>query len=238
MARLKMSRWDSVIEDCEECLRLSSGSQSTANNGTSSSSSGTSGGGGACPYANSGGPKPASHPPTAASRNFKALYYLSQAHLPLKNYDQAVDYALKAHKICAETHDKSLPAVTAQVLKCKKERWEHREKIRRREEQGLEEEVVDLLRHELENLKRSMDEGYGTNEEERKETEKMYEDKIARIRAVFERARSKDEQKRENPPDWAVDDISFQVMVDPVMVSFFFSFLHSLSLFCRICLAW
>lgn len=190
MARLKMSRWDSVIEDCEECLRLSS-----------SSSTSTSGG---------------------SSKNFKALYYLSQAHLPLKNYDQAVAYALEAHKICTETHDKSLAAVTSQVLKCKKERWEHREKLRKREEQELEGEVVEMLRREMDGLLKTSSSEDGDDEEERKETEKMYEEKIERIRAVFERARDKENQRRPNPPDWAIDDISFQVMVDPVMVGFFF----------------
>ncbi|KAK3337823.1 hypothetical protein B0H65DRAFT_532038 [Neurospora tetraspora] len=184
MARLKMSRWDSVIEDCEECLRLSSLSSSSSTPGSKA----------------------------PGSKNFKALYYLSQAHLPLKNYDQAVSYALEAHKICAETHDKSLAAVTSQVLKCKKERWEHREKLRRREEQELEGEVVEILRGEMEGLLKGSD-----DEAEKKETEKMYEDKIERIRAAFERAREKENQRRPNPPDWAIDDISFQVMVDPVM---------------------
>nr|CAF05989.1 related to CHIP protein (carboxyl terminus of Hsc70-interacting protein) [Neurospora crassa] len=171
MARLKMSRWDSVIEDCEECLRLSS----------------------------------------------------SSTHLPLRNYDQAVAYALEAHKICAETHDKSLAAVTSQVLKCKKERWEHREKLRKREEQELEGEVVEMLRREMDGLLKTTSSSGGEDgdkdeeEEERKETEKMYEEKIERIRAVFERARDKENQRRPNPPDWAIDDISFQVMVDPVM---------------------
>ncbi|KAK3955827.1 hypothetical protein QBC32DRAFT_252360 [Pseudoneurospora amorphoporcata] len=193
MARLKMTRWDSVIEDCEECLRLSS--LTTASSSSSSS---------ACPYV--AGQK-------NTGKNFKALYYLSQAHLPLKNYDQAVSYALQAHKICAETHDKSLAAVTSQVLKCKKERWEHREKLRRREEQELEGEVVELLRKDMEGLLKSNEE----DEEERKEMEKLCEEKIERVKQIFEKAREKDQRRRENPPDWAIDDISFQVMVDPVM---------------------
>lgn len=58
-------------------------------------------------------------------------------------------------------------------------------------------------------------------EEERKETEKMYREKIDRIIAVFDQVREKDQRRRPNPPDWAIDGISFQVMVDPVIVSFF-----------------
>lgn len=212
MARLKMSRWDSVIEDCEECLRLSSLAPSTTTTTTSSTSSS-----GGCPYM--AGKKPRA----PGSKNFKALYYLSQAHLPLKNYDQAVDYALQAHKICAETHDKSLAAVTSQVLKCKKARWEHREKLRRREEQELEGEVVELLRKEMEEALKTSSSAASNDEEEeeRKETEKMYREKIDRIIAVFDQVREKDQRRRPNPPDWAIDGISFQVMVDPVIVSFF-----------------
>jgi STIP1 family protein 1 len=40
------------------------------------------------------------------------------------------------------------------------------------------------------------------------------------LRGVFEAARPKEEKRRE-VPDWAVDDISFCVMVDPVIVSNF-----------------
>ncbi|KAK3400248.1 hypothetical protein B0T20DRAFT_180493 [Sordaria brevicollis] len=180
MARLKLPDppYFSIVEDCEECLRLSS---------SSSSSSG-------------------------GNKNMKALYYLSQSHLALKNYDQAVSYALLAHEKCVETGDKSLPAITAQVLKCKKERWEHREKLRKREEQEVEEEMVELLTQEMERMMKDE-----TDQEGKEETKKMYEEKIETLRNVFERARKKEEQRRREPPDWAVDDISFQVMVDPVM---------------------
>jgi hypothetical protein len=42
------------------------------------------------------------------------------------------------------------------------------------------------------------------------------------MRDVFEKARPK-EEKRRQVPDWAIDDISFCVMVDPVIVSFCFA---------------
>lgn len=77
-----------------------------------------------------------------------------------------------------------------------------------------------MLRREMDGLLKTT--SCEDDEEERKETEKMYEEKIERIRAVFERARDKENQRRPNPPDWAIDDISFQVMVDPVMVGFSF----------------
>jgi hypothetical protein len=48
--------------------------------------------------------------------------------------------------------------------------------------------------------------------------EEEWRGKIERMREVFERARPKEERRRQ-VPDWAIDDISFCVMVDPVIVS-------------------
>lgn len=53
---------------------------------------------------------------------------------------------------------------------------------------------------------------------QRKELEDEWQSKLERMREVFERARPKEEKKRV-VPDWAIDDISFCVMVDPVIVS-------------------
>jgi STIP1 family protein 1 len=67
-------------------------------------------------------------------------------------------------------------------------------------------------------------------EEGRKEIEAEWEGKMEALRGVFEAARPKEEKRRE-VPDWAVDDISFCVMVDPVIVSILnFPFSESLLL--------
>ncbi|KAL2190110.1 hypothetical protein L209DRAFT_157707 [Thermothelomyces heterothallicus CBS 203.75] len=60
--------------------------------------------------------------------------------------------------------------------------------------------------------------GGGGGEEARKEVAAEWDAKIARMREVFEKARPASE-KRRTVPDWAIDDISFCVMVDPVIVS-------------------
>src|SRR5688500_16421760 len=73
--------------------------------------------------------------------NMKAHYYLSQAQLSLRDYDAALDNAKRAHELCVASGDKSLAAITAQVLRCKKERWDWMEKRRIREGQALENET-------------------------------------------------------------------------------------------------
>lgn len=145
--------------------------------------------------------------------NMKAEFYLSQALLPLGDYEGAVQAALRAHRLCVESAERaSLSAITAQVLRCKKERWEHKEKMRRREARYFEEEMVELLEREKSNaLEAAQGEG------EKQELAAEFDAKITELRNVFERSRAKEEQKRE-VPEWAIDDISFGIMVDPVIV--------------------
>ncbi|KAF5722769.1 STIP1 likey U-box containing protein [Fusarium mundagurra] len=144
--------------------------------------------------------------------NMKARYYLAQAQIALRDYDAAVDNALRAHKLCADTGDRSLAAVTALVLRCKKERWDDLEKKRVRESQDLEREMLDLLTKD----KEAMLAETGDDGMVRQEIEEESDAKIQRMKEIFERARADGEKKRE-VPDWAIDDISFGFMVDPVM---------------------
>ncbi|EON96711.1 putative e3 ubiquitin-protein ligase chip protein [Phaeoacremonium minimum UCRPA7] len=147
-----------------------------------------------------------------APDNLKAFYYLSQAQLALKDYDDALENAKRAHEQCVLTGDKSLSAITAQVLKCKKERWDDLEKRRQREGSELETDIVLLMERERDEAVASC-----AGESDRREVTAEWESKIAQTRRVFEKARSA-EDKRRNVPDWAIDDISFGIMVDPVIV--------------------
>lgn len=101
------------------------------------------------------------------------------------------------------------------MLRCKKERWEKLEKQRAREDKDLENELLALLdKDKEENLKMVAD----GDEMERQVVSEEAEQKAKRLRDIFDRARPKADQKRE-VPDWAIDDITFTIMVDPVMVS-------------------
>ncbi|KAL2153598.1 hypothetical protein VTH82DRAFT_4753 [Thermothelomyces myriococcoides] len=159
-----------------------------------------------------------------APDSIKAHYSLSQAHLALRAYDDALQHARIAHALCAKAADKSLGTLTAHVLRCKKEAWDAAERRRLRENADLEAEVIGLLERERdaavrEAVGQQLEEGgdsSGGSEEARKEVAAEWDAKIARMREVFERARPPGE-KRRTVPDWAIDDISFCVMVDPVI---------------------
>ncbi|KAM5347909.1 hypothetical protein ACJ41O_007733 [Fusarium nematophilum] len=148
---------------------------------------------------------------TLAPENMKARYYLAQAQVALRDYDAALESALRAHALCAASNDRSLAAVTALVLRCKKERWDDREKKRARETRDLEREVLDMLGRDGNGALMEAE-----DELERREIEEETEAKMARMRDIFERARTESEKRRE-VPEWAIDDISFGIMVDPVI---------------------
>ena len=150
-----------------------------------------------------------------APDSMKAHYSLSQAHLALHAYDDALDHALKAHALCVKATDKSLATITNHVLKCKKDRWDDLEKRRIRETSDLENEMIEMLERERDEAVRD---AADQDEGGRREIAEEWERKIERMREVFEEARPK-EEKRRVVPDWAIDDISFCVMVDPVIVS-------------------
>ncbi|OBS19388.1 hypothetical protein FPOA_11113 [Fusarium poae] len=143
--------------------------------------------------------------------NMKARYYLAEAQLALRDYDASLASALHAHKLCAATNDRSLAAVTSLVLRCKKERWDDREKKRMREAKDLEREVLEMLNREKEATLAETEDGM-----EKQEIEEETNAKIERMKDIFERARADADKKRE-VPDWAIDDISFGFMIDPVM---------------------
>lgn len=145
--------------------------------------------------------------------NMKASYYLAQALVSLQDFDGAITAAMRAHGLCIETGDRSLAAVTALVLRCKKERWEHNEKRRKREDQYLEVDVVETMEREKERALAATE-----SEGERGDVAAEWDAKITDIRRVFETARAKGEQRRE-VPDWLIDDITFNVFVDPWVVS-------------------
>ncbi|KAL1886958.1 hypothetical protein Cpir12675_006816 [Ceratocystis pirilliformis] len=144
--------------------------------------------------------------------SLKPTYYISQAQLELGNVKEALETAKKAHELCIKSKEyKSLAAITQHVLRCKKDHWDQLEKRRIREDSQLEKEALALM---LESKQKDL-EGI-ENESDRREIESEWETKMNRLQAIFETSRAKSEQKR-TVPDWVIDDISFGIMVDPVI---------------------
>ncbi|CAK7214353.1 hypothetical protein SBRCBS47491_002111 [Sporothrix bragantina] len=144
--------------------------------------------------------------------NMKALYYLSQAELQLRDYDNAVDHCRRAHELCVAADDKSLTQITNHMLECKRARWAAKEKRRAREVAPLEAEVIALLEREKEAAVAEAD------EMDKGEIAAEYDAKLDRLRETFTLARSASaETARRKVPEWAIDDITFGILVDPVV---------------------
>ncbi|KAL5624856.1 hypothetical protein BROUX41_004916 [Berkeleyomyces rouxiae] len=142
----------------------------------------------------------------------KPTYYISQAQLELGNTEEALTTAKKAHEMCLKTKEyKSLPAITQHVLRCKKEHWDQQEKRRIHQDRQLENDTLEMMLQSKANDLEGVD-----NESDKKEIEKEWKTKMDRLSAIFEVAKAKSEQRR-TVPDWAIDDISFGIMIDPVM---------------------
>lgn len=144
--------------------------------------------------------------------NMKAHYYIAQAHFELGNFEDAVVHANRAREITSETGDRSLTQVAALVLASKKARWEAKEKKRRRAHQELEKEVIAMMEKERDKTL----EDANMDQDDRNELNQEWSKKMAELRAVFQRARDKDNQVR-SVPSWAIDEISFNYMTEPMV---------------------
>lgn len=146
--------------------------------------------------------------------SIKAHYYKSKALLALgADLDAACDEALLAYEACRAADDRSLNMTMTHLLQCRGARWERRERARRREAQELERQVLDLLARDTE---RDVSEAEG--DVEKGVVAEEGQRRAQAMKDIFERARREDDRERK-VPDWLIDDISFNVMIDPVIVS-------------------
>jgi STIP1 family protein 1 len=153
--------------------------------------------------------------------NMKAHFQLAQARIALHQEKDALESAKKAYELCMEEVAKggkgasSLGPITELVHKCRKEEWEGRERERIRSDDNLLGELVRDLEDKRDTAMQRLL-ACGAGEIKVSEAKQEFEDKIENLRSVFERAGV---VKRRRVPDWCIDDISFAVMLDPVVVS-------------------
>jgi STIP1 homology and U-box containing protein 1 len=161
------------------------------------------------------------------SENMKAHYYLAQAQIELGRLEDAYESAQTAYEMCSgiktgvidKAWERSLAPVTALVLRCKKELWEKKEDERLKVRNTLLEESCALMKaRKEEQIKKIAD--FDGSRQEMDDVEREWTEKEQELRRVWDSAADK-EGKRREVPDWAIDNITFAVMHDPVMVSLF-----------------
>lgn len=160
----------------------------------------------------------------------KAYYHLAQAQIALHQTAEALESSKQAHKFCVEEIHRggkggsSIGPITELVLRCKKEWWEEQEDKRVRARPGLLGEIEGGLERERDSMVKDALDFAGPDDvrKRKEELERLYAGKIEEVRRVFEKAREVEKEgKRRRVPDWCVDDITFSVMLDPVVVSSF-----------------
>ncbi|KAI0997265.1 hypothetical protein K3495_g10921 [Podosphaera aphanis] len=151
--------------------------------------------------------------------NMKAYFQLAQAQLALNLYSEALTSVEMAHKLCLEELQSggkggnSIGPITELVLKCKKLDWEAREKEREKNSSKVLREIItgfeDKRDAEIKRLNQ-IDE----NEKTIKKVTDEYNDMIEETKRVWRLASG---EKKRDVPDWCIDDITFSVMLDPVI---------------------
>lgn len=150
--------------------------------------------------------------------NMKAHYYRAQALLALERPAEATGAAKEAYELAYLSGDRawerSLGNIIALVLKSKKAVWEEKERRRLKTQNRVRDEVIAAVKREMERQLETVEDDR-VAEDVRRECEENIEE----VMRVWDKASEGEDKKRE-VPDWMIDDITFAIMVDPVIVSF------------------
>ena len=155
--------------------------------------------------------------------SMKAHYYLAQALLNLRHVGEAHRSAQKAYSICLATKDSSAEVVGQFVLRAKQAVWQAKETTRLREMNETLATIETLLDSQLAREIEDLEERFRRQEigetgrgEEVEQLHSEAEERRRNIRAAFARSGQSETQERV-VPDWMVDPITFEVMLDPVI---------------------
>jgi STIP1 family protein 1 len=147
----------------------------------------------------------------ANPRAVKAYTYLGSALLHLNRPDESFKASHKAYLLAIEYRSPSIPQIAASCLEAKKKRWELAESERiKRESMLLRDTMAMIERDALERSRR-------VGGDQGKEIEEEAVRKCRQLEEVFGKAEAETLRKR-IVPDWLIDNITFGVMWDPVMV--------------------
>ncbi|KAH8710004.1 U-box domain-containing protein [Phaeosphaeriaceae sp. PMI808] len=181
-ARLKLEKWEGVIDDCIRSIEL-------------------------------------------LKDNMKAFFYLAQAQISINHPNEALSSALMAYELCTNSAQQTSNAATisALVLRCKKAKWDIRERERLRRRQGLLSELEVMLETEFKKDTDDIDARIESSEisrlegqDEKGERKTEFEKKRDDLRTAFAISDPEHQQKRE-VPDYLIDGITFEIMHDPVV---------------------
>ena len=157
--------------------------------------------------------------------NMKAFFYLAQAQLAINHPNEALSSALMAYDLNTKsaTQTSNAATISALVLKCKKAKWElrERERLRRRADLlcDLEAVLETQWKKDQEEITARIEAGelgQVEGQESKASLRAEWEKKQSDLRTAFFLSDPQNLEKRE-VPDYLVDGITFEIMHDPVV---------------------
>jgi STIP1 family protein 1 len=151
--------------------------------------------------------------------------YPAQAQLSINHPNEALTSALMAYELCTTSAQQTSNAatITALVLKCKKAKWDirERERLRRRGDllSELEATLETAFKKDMDDIEARIESGEASRsdgQEEKADRKNEFEKKRDDLRTAFAISNPEHHQKRE-VPDYLVDPITFELLVDPVV---------------------
>ncbi|KAK7509339.1 uncharacterized protein IWZ02DRAFT_472558 [Phyllosticta citriasiana] len=138
--------------------------------------------------------------------NLKAYTFLARAQLALKHPNEALSSALVAYDLCINSRSPTRDAqtISALVLQCKKAKWEGRERERLRRKSPLLAELEDKIEA-------------ASNQELKSINERADKGDLGEVAAMEEREDRSEQHGKREVPDYLIDNISFEIMHDPVV---------------------
>ncbi|EEQ29300.1 putative RING-type E3 ubiquitin transferase [Microsporum canis] len=152
----------------------------------------------------------------------KSNYYLSQALLGLQRPAEALEIALAAYKSSLETKNPNSEPLSRIILRAKQSIWAAKETARLRERNETLKQVETLMEAELKAEIATLHEAFQKGEmgkvgfeEDKKLLEEEYAKKLNNVREAF--ASVDPELQERHMPEHLIDNITFEVMHDPVV---------------------
>jgi hypothetical protein len=154
---------------------------------------------------------------------------IAQAQLAVNHPNEALSSALKAYEYCTkstqQTTFSNAALISQHVLKCKKRKWEIRERERIRRRGNLLSDLESMLEREHKKELDEIDARTESGESSRTEAQEAkldltteFEKRRDDLRTAFAISDPEHQQKRE-VPDYLVDGITFEIMHDPVVTN-------------------
>jgi len=209
LVRLRMDMFDQVIDDCLKAIDLVPSSRMTTLEWT---------------------PCVETSHLTNRDNVVKAYSYLGQAQLKLGYPNEALSSTLRAYELAIAQRSPSVGTIATTCLEVKKKRWELSEERRRARECNLLKQMTQIIERDAERevdlILRSptwdpvgsgRDYSGSQTQDKIDDVRSTAREKIQTLEDVFGKAEAERCGKRE-VPDYLIDNITFSVMLDPVIV--------------------